>query len=147
MTKGLNKLQLKLTIEFAFFFIIASSFIYFYFVNSFENDAQEKFNYKARMISNYLVQNPLLLQEQKFYERDQLTKLMEINDAKYLMLEDINGRVLDAINIDQDKTKYYLNTRAAGGISTEENLIRIQLPFIANKMEIGKLFVGFRGVQ
>jgi PAS domain S-box-containing protein len=147
VTKGFNKLQLKLTIEFAFFFIIVSGFIYFYFVNSFEKEALEKFNYKARMISNYLVQNPLLLQEQKFYERAQLTKLMEINDAKYLVLENINGRVLDEINVNQENSKYYLNTKTAGGISTEDNLVRIQLPFIAHKMEIGKLFIGFNAAE
>jgi PAS domain S-box-containing protein len=99
------------------------------------------------MISNYLVQNPLLLQEQKFYERAQLTKLMEINDAKYLVLENINGRVLDEINVNQENSKYYLNTKTAGGISTEDNLVRIQLPFIAHKMEIGKLFIGFNAAE
>jgi PAS domain S-box-containing protein len=143
VTRGFNKLQLKLTVEFAFFFIIVSGFIYFYFINSFENDALQKFRYKAKMISNYLVQNPLLLQEQKFYERSQLRELIELNDARYIMLEDINGRVLDAININQDKDNYYLETRTAGGISTEDNLVRIQVPFIAHKLEIGKLFVGF----
>jgi len=143
VTRGFNKLQLKLTVEFAFFFIIVSCFIYFYFINSFENDALEKFRYKAKMISNYLVQNPLLLQEQKFYERSQLTELIELNDARYLMLEGINGKVLDAINVNQNNSKYYLNTRTAGGISREDNLVRIQIPFIANNMEIGKLFVGF----
>ena len=147
MTRGFNKLQLKLTVEFAFFFIIVSGFIYFYFINSFEKDALDKFRYKAKMISNYLVENPLLLQEQKFYERAQLTELITLNDARYIMLEGIDGRVLDAINVNQNKSRYYLNTRTAGGISREDNLVRIQIPFIANNMEIGKLFVGFNATD
>jgi PAS domain S-box-containing protein len=147
VTRRLNKLQLKLTIEFAFFFIIVSGFIYFYFINSFENEALEKFRYKATMISNYLERNPLLLQEQKFYEKTQLINLLEMNDAKVLILEDINGKVLDAINVNQDNSNYYLNTRTAGGISKEDNLVRIQLPFIANNMEIGKLFIGFNASE
>ncbi|MGB5895921.1 MAG: PAS domain S-box protein, partial [Ignavibacteriaceae bacterium] len=147
MTKGFNKLQLKLTVEFAFFFIVVSGFIYFYFINSFENDVLEKFRYKAKMISNYLVQNPLILQEQKFHERSQLTKLLELNDAKYIMLENINGRVLDAINLNQDNSKYYINTRTAGGISREDNLVRIQVPFIAHKLEVGKVFIGFNASE
>ena len=147
MTRGFNKLQLKLTIEFAFFFLIVSGFIYFYFINSFENEALEKFRYKAKMISSYLVQNPLILQEQKFSERSQLTELLELNDAKYIMLEDINGRVLDAINLNQDNSNYYINTRTAEGISSGDNLVRVQVPFIAHKLEIGKIFIGFNASE
>jgi PAS domain S-box-containing protein len=147
VTKGFNKLQFKLTIEFAFFFIIVSGFIYFYFINSFEKDALDKFRYKASMISNFLVQNPLILQEQKFYDRSQLRELIKLNDAKYIMLEDINGRILDAINVNQDNSKYYLNTRTAGGISKKDNLVRIQVPFVAHKLEIGKVFVGFNATE
>jgi PAS domain S-box-containing protein len=72
---------------------------------------------------------------------------MEINDAKYLVLENINGGVLDEINVNQENSKYYLNTKPAGGISTEDNLVRIQLPFIAHKMEIGKLFIGCNAAE
>jgi PAS domain S-box-containing protein len=147
VTKGFNRLQLKLTIEFAFFFIIVSGFIYFYFINSFENDALEKFRYKAKMISNYLVENPRILQDQKFHNRSQLANLLEINDAEYILLENINGKVLDGININQANSKYYLSSRTAGGLSKEDNLARIQLPFIAHNLEIGNLFVGFNASE
>lgn len=143
MTKKFRKLQLKLTIEFTFFFILVSGFIYFYFINSFEDEALEKFRYKARMISNYIEQNPNIFWEQKFYERSQLVQLIKINDAEYLLLEDKDGKVLDAISANQDKSAYYLNTGTGGGISKEDKLFHIQLPIIANKQEIGKLFVGF----
>jgi len=147
VTRGFNKLQLKLTIEFAVFFVVVSGFIYFYFISSFENEALDKFRYKATMISNYLERNPLLLQEQKFYEKSQLKNLLEMNDAKVLILEDLHGRVLDAVNVDQENSDYFINTRTTEGISKEDNLVRIELPFIAKKLEIGKLFIGFNGSE
>ena len=63
------------------------------------------------------------------------------------MLEDIRGRVLDAIYLNQDNSNYYINTRTAGGISTEDNLVRVQMPFIAHKLEIGKIFIGFNASE
>jgi len=147
VTKGYNKLQFKLTVEFAFFFILVSGFIYFYFINSFENEALEKFRYKAKMISNYLVQNPLLFQDQKIHERPLVTELLELNDAKYIMLEGINGKVFDELHVNQENSQYYLNTRAASEISSDDKLIRIQLPFIAHKLEIGKVFIGFNASE
>jgi PAS domain S-box-containing protein len=147
VTRGYNKLQFKLTVEFAFFFILVSGFIYFYFINSFENEALEKFRYKAKMISNYLVQNPLLFQDQKIHERPLVTELLELNDAKYIMLEGINGKVFDELHVNQENSQYYLNTRAAGEISSDDKLVRIQIPFIAHKLEIGKVFIGFNASE
>ena len=141
MTRGFNKLQLKLTIEFAFFFIIVSGFIYFYFINSFENEALEKFRYKARMISNYIEQNPDISWEQKFYDRSQLLQLIKINDAEYIVLKDRDGNILDAMNVNEDNSANYVYTGIDGGISEEDKLFHIQLPIIANKLQVGKLFV------
>lgn len=147
MTRRYKKLQFKLTIEFTFFFIIASGFIYFYFINSFEDEALEKFRYKARMISHHIEQNPYMFWEEKFYDRSQLEQLIKINDAEYIVLEDRGGKILDAINVNQDKSASYISTGTAGGISKVDNLFHIQLPIIANKMEIGKLFVGFNASE
>ena len=143
MTRRFKKLQFKLTIEFTFFFIIVSGFIYFYFINSFEDEAMEQFRYKARMISNYIEQNPYIFWEEKFYERSQLEQLIKINDAEYLVLKDRDGKVLNAISFNQDKSASYISTGNAGGISKVDGLFHIQLPIIANMQEIGKLFVGF----
>ncbi len=147
MTRRYKKLQFKLTIEFTFFFIIASGFIYFYFINSFEDEALEKFRYKARMISHHIEQNPYMFWEEKFYDRSQLEQLIKINDAEYIVLEDRGGKILDAINVNQDKSASYISTGTAGGISKVDNLFHIQLPIIANKQKIGKLFVGFNASE
>jgi len=58
MMKISKQLEAKLALRFALFLIAISAFVYFYFVNSFENEALEKFRYKARVFSNYLEQNP-----------------------------------------------------------------------------------------
>jgi PAS domain S-box-containing protein len=147
MTRGIKKLQFKLTIEFTFFFIIVSGFIYFYFINSFEDEALEKFRYKARMISNLIEQNPYIIWEKEFYERSQLTQLIKINNAQYLVLEDKDGKVLGALSANPNKSAYYINTGTGGGISNEDKLFHIQLPIIANKQKIAKLFVGFNAAQ
>ncbi len=147
MTRRYKKLQFKLTIEFTFFFIIASGFIYFYFINSFEDEALEKFRYKARMISHHIEQNPYMFWEEKFYDRSQLEQLIKINDAEYIVLEDRGGKILDAINVNQDKSASYISTGTAGGISKVDDLFHIQLPIIANKQKIGKLFVGFNASE
>ena len=143
MTRRFKKLQFKLTIEFTFFFIIASGFIYFYFINSFEEEAMDQFRYKARMISNHIEQNPYMFWEENFYDRSQLEQLIKINDAEYLVLKDRDDKLLDAISFNQDKSASYISTGTDGGISKVDGLFHIQLPIIANMQEIGKLFVGF----
>ncbi|MFC2094377.1 ATP-binding protein [Bacteroidota bacterium] len=147
MLKKFKKLQLKLTIEFTFFFIVFSGFIYFYFINSFEDESLEKFRYKARMISSHIEQNPNIFWEHEYYERSQLVQLIKINNAEYLVLENKEGKVLDAISANQNKSAYYVNTGSGGGISKEDGLFHIQLPIIANKLQIGKLFVGFNASE
>jgi PAS domain S-box-containing protein len=147
MTRRFKTLQLSLTIEFAFFFIIVSGFIYFYFINSFENEALEKFRYKARTISNYIEQNPDISWEQKFYDRSQLLQLIKINDAEYIVLKDRDGNILDAMNVNEDNSANYVYTGIDGGISEEDKLFHIQLPIIANKLQVGKLFVGFNASE
>ena len=138
-----KKLHLKLTIRFAFFFIAISVFIYFYFVSSFENEALEKFRYKARIFSNYLEQNPHIFWEKTFGDRSQIIYLIELNDAKYLVLEDKNGSVVDAVNIELAESNFYITTKRDEGISQDHQVFRISLPIIANKLEIGKIYVGF----
>jgi PAS domain S-box-containing protein len=138
-----KKLQIKLVIRFALFFIAISVFIYFYFVNSFENEALEKFRYKAKIFSNYLEQNPHIFWEEKFGDRSQIIKLIELNDAKYLVLEDKNGRVLDAVNIELAEGNFYITTKRDEGISQDHQVFRILLPIIANKLKVGQIYVGF----
>jgi len=143
MIKISKQLEAKLALRFALFLIAISAFVYFYFVNSFENEALEKFRYKARVFSNYLEQNPHIFSEGKFVDRSQIIKLIELNDAKYLALEDSNGRMVYAVNIDLAEGNFVINTKRDESISQDQQVFRLSLPIIVNKLEIGKIYVGF----
>ena len=147
MIKITRKLQVKLAIKFALFFIAISVFIYFYFVNSFESEVLEKFRYKARVFSNYLEQNPHIFWEGNLGDRTQIIRLIELNEAKYLVLEDRNGNVLDAVNIELAEGNFYITTTRGEGISQDHQVFRISLPIIANKLEVGKIYVGFYAAE
>lgn len=139
-----GRLSAKFAIKFALFFIIISALIYFYFSSSFENEAIEKFRYKGKVFSNYLEQNPYIFwTSRQFDDRNQILKLMDLNDANYLVLEDRNGSVFDAVNIKAAEKNIYITTRNDEGISQDHKVFRISLPIIANRMNIGKIYVGF----
>lgn len=143
MTRISKQLEAKLTLRIALFLIAISAFVYFYFVNSFENETLEKFRYKARVFSNYLKQNPQIFKDGNFGDRSQIIKLIELTDAKYLALEDSNGNMVDAVNIDPAGGNFDIATKRDENISQDHQVYRISLPIIANKLEIGKIYVGF----
>ena len=144
MIRIFEKLPAKFAIKFTFFFIAISAIVYFYFTNSFEDDAIEKFRYKAKVFSNYLEQNPhIFWMQKKFDDRNQILKLMGLNDANYLVLEDRNGGVFDAVNIKAAEKNIYITTRNDEGITQDHKIFRISLPIIANRMNVGKIYVGF----
>jgi len=138
-----KQLEAKLALRFALFLIAISAFVYFYFVNSIENEALEKFRYKARVFSNYLEQNPRIFSEGKFGDQSQIIKLIELNDAKYLALEDSNGRIVDAVNMDLAEGNFDITTKRDESISQDQQVFHLSLPIIVNKLEIGKIYVGF----
>jgi PAS domain S-box-containing protein len=144
MIKIGGKLPAKFAIKFALFFIVIAALAYFYFTNSFENEAIEKFRYKAEVFSNYLEQNPhIFWMKKQIDDRDQIIKLMELNDAVYLVLEDKEGSVFDAFNIKEAENNFYITTRNNEGISQDHKIFRISLPIVANRMNVGKIYVGF----
>ncbi|MCZ6703506.1 MAG: PAS domain-containing sensor histidine kinase [Ignavibacteria bacterium] len=143
MTKISKQLEAKLTLRIALFLIAIAAFVYFYFVNSFENETLEKFRYKAKVFSNYLEQNPQIFKDGKLWDRSQIIKLIELTDAKYLALEDSNGLIVDAVNIDLAESNFDLATKKDESISQNHQIFHISLPIIANKLEIGKIYVGF----
>ena len=143
MTKISKQLEAKLTLRIALFLIAIAAFVYFYFVNSFENETLEKFRYKAKVFSNYLEQNPQIFKDGKLGDRSQIIKLIELTDAKYLALEDSNGLIVDAVNIDLAESNFDLAMKKDESISQNHQIFHISLPIIANKLEIGKIYVGF----
>ena len=138
-----QKLQLKLTIQFSLFFIIISGFIYFYFTAKFEEQINDKYQYKADVFVNFFEQNPEIFFDKKFTDSEIITKLLELNNAVYLVVENSSGELLDALNLEiAEKSLYILARSDDNSISKDEKVYRIELPI--NTTEIsGKIYVGF----
>ena len=109
-----QKLQLKLTIQFALFFILVSGFIYFYFTNKFEGQINEKYTYKADVFINFFIQNPQVFSEKKFTDPEILQQLLFLNGAVYLVVEGSNGDYLDALNLEAAEKNLYILTQDQG---------------------------------
>lgn len=138
-----QKLQLRLTIQFALFFILVSGFIYIYFTTKFEDQVNEKYTYKADVFINYFKQNPQVFIDRKFSDPEILEKLLHFNDAVYLVVEGSSGEILDALNLDLAEKQLYILAKADGeGISKDEKFYRIRLPIKVEDIK-GKIYVGF----
>lgn len=143
-----QKLQLKLTLEFSLFFIVIASFIYFYSTIRFEDQMMEKYKYKGSLFVNYLQQNPHIFKDRKFFDVESAAKLLELNEALYLVVEDNNGQVFDAINLEIAEQNFYvLSTKEYEGISKDQRIFSIVLPVVLNKTQLGKIYVGFESSE
>ena len=138
-----QKLQLKLTIQFSLFFIIISGLIYFYFTNKFEEQVNDKYQYKADVFVNFFTQNPQIFIDRKFSDTEIITRLLELNNAVYLVVENSSGELLDALNLEvAEKNLYILAKSDDNKISKDEKVYRVELP-IKTKETSGKIYVGF----
>ncbi len=138
-----QKLQLKLTIQFALFFIIIAGFIFFYFTSKFEEQVNDKYQYKANVFVNFFTQNPQIFIDRKFSDTEIITRLLELNNAVYLVVENSNGELLDALNLEvAEKSLYVLAKSDDNKISKDEKVYRVDLP-IKTKEASGKIYVGF----
>lgn len=138
-----QKLQLKLTIEFALFFIVVSAFIFFYFTEKFEDQINDKYTYKADVFVNFFKQNPNVFTERKFSDQEIVSRLLDLNNAVYLVVEGSEGELLDAINLDVAENNLYILSKSDGeGISKDEKVYRVRLPIHTNNIS-GKIYVGF----
>lgn len=142
-----QKLQLKLTIEFAIFFIIVSTVIYIFTTEKFESDLREKFEYKASIFANYLEQNPQFFWTDSIDNKELLVKLAQLNDAEYLVVENSRGRLIDAINLDVAEKYLYIRSDADGGISEDKQIYRTAKPVYPTKILAGKFYAGFKAAE
>lgn len=142
-----QKLQLKLTIEFAIFFIIVSTIIYIFTTDKFETDLREKFEYKASIFANYLEQNPQFFWTDSIDNKELLVKLAQLNDAEYLVIENSRGRLIDAINLDVAEKYLYIRSDADGGISEDKQIYRTAKPVYPTKILAGKFYAGFKAAE
>jgi PAS domain S-box-containing protein len=123
--------------------MILSSAIYIYVVKSFEQDALEKFSYKAKVFSNFLEQSPEIFWTKKIRDKKLISELVKLNDAHYLVLEDKHGNIIDAVNIEWAEQNLYIFSRQDSGISEDQKVFKVSLSLYDNGMPIGKIYVGF----
>ena len=142
-----QKLQLKLTIEFALFFIVISVFIFFYFTQKFEEQINDKYTYKADVFVNFFNQNPQIFLDKKFDDVEIINKLIDLNQAVYLVVENSDGQILDAVNLDVAEKNLYILAKSDGeGISKDEKVYRVRLP-IKGEYASGRIYVGFHSLD
>ena len=121
-----QKLQLKLTIQFALFFIIITGLIYWYFTTKFEEQVNDKYRYKADVFVNFFTQNPQIFLERTFTDPSIITKLLELNNGVYLVVEDSSGELLDALNLEIAEQSLYILAKSDDNkiFKRRENLSR-----------------------
>ncbi len=138
-----QKLQLKLTIEFALFFIVISVFIFVHFTNKFEDQINDKYAYKADVFVNYFRQSPNAFTDEKFSDKAAISNLLDLNRAVYLVIEKPSGEILDAINLDiAENNLYVLSKSQKEGISQDEKVYRVAFSIEGENVS-GKIYVGF----
>lgn len=138
-----QKLQLKLTIEFALFFIVVSVFIFIHFTKKFEDQINDKYAYKADVFVNFFKQSPNAFTGEKLADKEAVANLLDLNGAVYLVIEKPTGEILDAINLDiAENNLYVLSKTNREGISKDEKVYRIALPVEGDNIS-GKIYVGF----
>ncbi len=147
MLKKPPKLQLQLTLEFSLFFIVVAVLIYIHFTGKFEDDALEKFRYKAQIVANYLTQNPEYFNSLLPLGNSRISDLMKWNDAAYVVIEDNSGKIVDAINIDEAENHLYIKTKIEEGISLDKTIYKVAFPVTAKGIVLGKVYVGFVSID
>lgn len=138
-----QKIQLSLTIQFALFFILVAGFIYFYFSQKFEEEILDKFEFKAEIMVKFIEQNPQFFWQSRIDDKTQLTQLMFLNDVSYFVLEDKDGRYVDAVNLDLAEQYTYVAAKNNDNISFDETVYRVVLPINIKSIHEGNAYLGF----
>ncbi|OGU71687.1 MAG: hypothetical protein A2V93_11165 [Ignavibacteria bacterium RBG_16_34_14] len=140
-----RKLELKFTIEFSIFFLILLASIYIYIVRTVEADVYEKYVYKSEVFSNFFKQNPETFQTSNINDKETLNKLVDLNEALYLIVESSDGLIIYAINIEvAEQNQYLINSSE---ISKDNLIFKISQPVISDNMELGRIYVGFDATE
>lgn len=142
-----QKLQFQLTLKFALFFIFIAGLIYWHFSNKFEEEVLNVYRYKAKSISNYLEQIPETFWLRNIEDKDEVRRLMTLNEASYIVLEDNNGMIIDAVNIDLAEQQLYVKTKNVNEISFTNSIYKVVQPIYARNRKIGQVYVGFNSTE
>jgi PAS domain S-box-containing protein len=139
-----QKIQLSLTIQFAVFFILVTAFIYSYFSQKFEEQVLDKFQFKSEIMTRYLETNPQSLAENGFADKTQLIQLMMLNDVTYLVIENPQGSIYDAVNLDVAEYYLYVSADDDDNISFDESVYKVVLPLKFDEYNTGKVYLGLK---
>jgi PAS domain S-box-containing protein len=143
MTAKPKKLQLSLTLQFAFFFILVAGFIYYYFTQKFEEDVLDKFKLKSEVITKYIEQNPQLFWSNTLEDKSQLLQLMFLNDVSYLVLKNNADEISYSVNLDIAEYYSYVKASKTNSISFDKNIYPLTLPIYDNHFQRGNVYLGF----
>jgi len=141
-----QKLQFQLTLKFSLLFVALSAITYFYFAQQFEEDYSRPFIAKAKVVLNFLEQNPESFWTNEFGGKDKLPELLQINEVDYAVILDNNGNLIDAYNIDSAEKNLYIKTSNSKSLSLNKSVYQVVLPITANRMVVGRLFIGFNSI-
>lgn len=143
-----QKRQLKLTIIFSLFFILISSLVYYHFITNINEEVESKFFNKAKVFKNYLEQNPHFFWKDTTKTKDfsLLSKLVDLNDAKYFVLEDASGQMLTVKNLNVAEENFYITSDESVKLSDDEKTFKLTQKVYVAKMYAGKFYIGFDAV-
>ncbi len=143
MRNSSQKIQLKLTVEFAMFFMLLAGGVYYYFTYKLDAEAHEKFSDKAEIISNFLSTSPEIFWQKKITDKKFLDDILKINNAEYLVFENSTQEVFDGINMDKAESMYFLIDDSKKGISSDQKIYRTSAHVYVRNIDIGKIYIAF----
>ena len=138
-----QKLQLNLTIQFAIFFILISGYTYYYFNKNFRAEVYEKFQFKSEFLTRYIEQNPQFFYSGEIKDKTQLIQLMYYNDVSYLVLQDRQGNIIDAVNSDVADYYSYAKNKQSDDLSFDDAIYQMIQPVYDNHLQTGNVYIGF----
>lgn len=139
-----QKIQLSLTIQFAVFFILITAGIYYYFSQKFEEQVLDKFQFKSEIMTRYLATDPQSLAKNNYEDKTQLIQLMMLNEVSYLVIENPQGSIYDAVNLDVAEYYLYVSADDDDNISFDETIYKVVLPLKFDEDNTGKLYLGLK---
>jgi PAS domain S-box-containing protein len=70
-----------------------------------------------------------------------------MNEAAYIILEDINGTFIDAVNLRYAEKKAYLLVNNLDDVSLDKSIYKAVIPIIIDNIMVGRVYVGFNSLD
>lgn len=147
MSNKSRKPGLKFTISFSISFLILLASVTFYIIKAYETDAYEKYIYKSRTFSNFLKQNPQAFQTSKKTDKEFLSKLVDLNEALYLVVVDKEGQIINTVNIEVAEQNFYSRINQPSDITKDNPVFKVSLPIVSENVELGRVYLAFDATE